>query len=133
MGNTMRRKDTNRKAFDADWDDLGALEKLQVLWREEFFGTFIGFLAYRSAGSPKKLNELLSEMVRPSGSLLDPQIEKDALVPTSRDALVIDEKLLYRVQFINSLFRHIETSFGVDLLQRDDKISINQSYSFLIS
>ncbi len=102
-----------------------AFARLEATWRREFFTTFVGFLAYRSAGSPKKLNELIGELIRPSGSFLSPEMPRRSKVPESRDALVVDEKTLYRMQFINSLFRHIETSFGVDLLERDDKITIN--------
>jgi len=110
--------------------DDDAYLKLLAVWQEEFFNIFVGFLAYRSAGSPKKLNELLAELVRPSGALLHPEIEGDIMVPSSQDALVIDEKELFRMQLINSLFRHIETSFGNDLLQRDDKITINTIFMF---
>ncbi|MEL7151739.1 MAG: hypothetical protein AAGK71_13455 [Pseudomonadota bacterium] len=107
-----------------------ALRELNGIWKREFFVTLIGFLAYRSAGSPKKLNELVGTLIRPSGSFLSPDIEGDAVVPTSRDSLVIDDKETYRAQFINSLFRHIEASFGADLLQRDDKITINTIFIF---
>ncbi|WP_425093592.1 hypothetical protein [Tropicimonas sp. S265A] len=106
------------------------VEALRIIWKQEFFSSLLGFLSYRSAGSPKKLNELISDLVRPSGSFLSPEIGGHAEVPTSRDALVLDEKQIYRVQFINSVFRHIEASFGEDLLQRDDKITINTIFMF---
>ena len=104
--------------------------EIERIWKQEFMKTLVGFLAYRSAGSPKKLNELLSEMIRPSGSVQSPEIDKHAVIPQSRDSLVLDEKLVYRAQFINSVFRHIEASFGQDLLQRDDKITINTIFMF---
>ncbi|MEO0712150.1 MAG: hypothetical protein AAFY68_15620 [Pseudomonadota bacterium] len=104
--------------------------ELQKVWKQEFFHIFIGFLAYRSAGSPKKLNELLAELVRPSGALMHPEMDGNVMVPASQDSLVINEKELYRMQLINSLFRHIEASFGTDLLERDDKITINTIFMF---
>ncbi|MEL6412087.1 MAG: ATP-binding protein [Pseudomonadota bacterium] len=101
------------------------LSRLSCVRRDEFFSQFKGFMAYRSAGSPKKLRELLGDLIHPSGSYAFPGIKLDNRITESRDVMMVDEKTLYRIQLIDTVFRHIEASFGVDLIQRDDKITIN--------
>lgn len=88
------------------------------------------YLAFRSAGSPKRLRELLQNFVRPAGSFFHPEDDKRyALVP-DRDMLVFDHKDLFRLQFIAAVFRHIDRQFGDALKERDDKIAVNVFFLF---
>ena len=114
-----------RTELELDHSENEKLFRLGCVRRDEFFAQFKGFMAYRSAGSPKKLRELLGDLIHPSGSFAFPGIDLDNRVTESRDVMMVDEKALYRIQLIDTVFRHVEASFGTDLLQRDDKITIN--------
>ncbi|MEZ5714583.1 MAG: hypothetical protein R3D85_05100 [Paracoccaceae bacterium] len=90
----------------------------------------VNFLAFRSAGSPKKLREIVSGMIRPSGSFAGPDTHERFQLFPDRDMMVIDATDLYRIQFISSVFRHIETNFGEILTRRDDKVTLNVFFLF---
>lgn len=91
---------------------------------------FCRFLAFRSAGSPKKLRELLSVMIRPSAAYALPSTQRRFEFLGDRDMIVIDERELYRIQFVGSVFKHIDLNFGQILAARDDKVAINVFFLF---
>ncbi|MCT4656422.1 MAG: hypothetical protein N4A65_11480 [Cohaesibacter sp.] len=96
-----------------------------------FLDGFVGFLAYRSAGAPKKMREILSGFVRTSGSLVPPGDTKTRHnLLHHRDSLVFDVDEQYRIEFINFIFRHIENRFGEVLVKRDDKVTVNIIFLF---
>ena len=90
----------------------------------------VSFLAFRSAGSPKRLREALQQLIRPSGSFFAPGDHRRFELVPDRDMLVIDDAELYRIQFVAYIFRHIDRTFGDILVQRDDKVAINVFFLF---
>lgn len=90
----------------------------------------IDFLAFRSAGSPKKLREIVSELIRPAGSFAKADTRERFRLFPDRDMLVIDAAELYRIQFAAGVFRHIDREFGGILTQRDDKVTMNVFFLF---
>lgn len=88
------------------------------------------FLAFRSAGSPKRMRETLQQMIRPAGSYFRATDDRRFQLVPDRDMVVIDRAELYRLQFISYVFRHIDRSFGNVLLKRDDKVAINVFFLF---
>ena len=104
---------------------------------DSYLDEFVGFLAFRSKGIPKKLGDLIAGFVRPSQRIHDKEGHRQKHESLRRDELDDDLDLLYfshgsiyRVQLINSLFKQLEESFESQLLDRDDKVTIDVLYLF---
>lgn len=102
-----------------------------------FLYEFIGFLSFRSKGIPKKLGDIIAEYVRPTQRIhakeefYFPEHEFRRLeLDNDMDCLSFSHRSIYRIQLINSLFRQVETSFETQLLDRDDKVTIDVLYLF---
>lgn len=91
---------------------------------------FSRFLAFRSGGSPKKLRELISNLVRPAGAFAQPTTRERFELFGDRDMLVIDQRELYRIQFVSQVFQEVDRNFGSVLVSRDDKVAINVFFLF---
>ena len=91
---------------------------------------YIKFLTYRSAGNPKKMQEVLSTFIRPAARYTNEDTSNRYARLPCRDAIVLTDKDVYRIQFISSLFSHITETFDYALTSRDDKVSVNIFYLF---
>lgn len=107
------------------------------LGEQETLDQFMNFLTYRSAGNPKKLKELLQNYVQPSSYALSlprypygPQHRArwERFRRQGHDVIALDDKAIYRVQFIDMLYRHLSDHFEGRMLERDDKVSISIFY-----
>lgn len=102
----------------------------------KFLHEFYGFLAFRSKGIPKKLGDIIAGYIRPGQRLLLKEhgsaraSELEYALEDAQDVLIFNHANLYRVQFINTLFRQMTTSFQTQLLERDDKVTIDVLYLF---
>lgn len=107
------------------------------LGEQETFDQFINFLTYRSAGNPKKLKELIQSLTQPSSyAMALPRYPRDgqrkarwgAVRYSGHDVIAMDDKALYRIQFIDMLYRHLADHMEGRMLERDDKVSISIFY-----
>lgn len=112
---------------------------------KETLEQFLNFLTYRSGGNPKRIKELMSELVQPASSAANiagrtlktrrsllfgpPKADGQALgrKPTN-DWLVLDDKALYRIQFIDTLYRHLCDHIESRIMDRDDKVAMSVFY-----
>ncbi len=122
---SLRHTNPSKKPFLPDED-----------MADDFISEFVNFLTYRSAGAPKKLEEILSSFIRPVSRYSTLGIKKNELKSISNcsSVLVFKEHDIYKIQFINSIFLHLSNNFGNILLERDDKIAVNMIslFDFLI-
>ncbi len=95
-----------------------------------FIDEFINFLTYRSAGTPKKIDEILSSFMRQSAHFTKPDTKHRYTKLPCRDVLALNDREIYRIQFINDLFKHLLDKFETVLVDRDDKVSVNIIYLF---
>ncbi|MEM7303429.1 MAG: hypothetical protein AAF468_20305 [Pseudomonadota bacterium] len=113
-------------------DELGLSE-------QETLEQFLSFLTYRSAGNPKKLKELLQELVVPAAlafglprrKFRDQRRYLDGLnntISECHDVIRLDDKAIYRVQFIDMLYRHLCDHMEGRMLERDDKVAMSVFY-----
>ena len=94
----------------------------------EFLDNFLEFLAYRSAGTPKRLNELLLSFVEPVGRVVPHQIRWSETELSCTDVLYFSDNDIYRIQLISSIYRHLMDRFESRLLQRDEKVIVSLFY-----
>jgi len=106
---------------------LGELETLSQL---------INFLTYRSQGNPKKLKEMLQDLILPASKGLNlPRYNRDNQhevrwkeTEGHHDVLVLDDHTIYRIQFIDMLYRHLMEHIESRTLNRDDKVAMSVFY-----
>ncbi|WP_222611796.1 hypothetical protein [Shimia ponticola] len=119
---------TGRHPEDSQAMSLGQQETLDQL---------TNFLTYRSAGNPKKLKELLQSLVQTSSyalALHDHPYHQQHKARWSKmrseghDVLMLDDNALYRMQFIDMLYRHLMDHTEGRMLDRDDKVSMSIFY-----
>lgn len=97
---------------------------------------FVKYLAYRSHGIPKRLNEVFAAYLKPrnrvinsSGKALpetdinsDIQTEKERIIADGTDLLLFTDTDLYRIQLTARLYDRINNFLGLKLYARDDKL-----------
>lgn len=71
------------------------------------------YLTYRSGGSPKRLREMLGQLIRPSGDKADV------------DILVIGPVRLLQMQCVADIYRHLTRRLEQRLAFRDDKVALS--------
>lgn len=91
-------------------------------WSREFLDDFINFLAYRSAGTPKRLQELLLSFIQPVGRFVPDDVRWREKNLACTDIMFFDDNAIYRIQFISSIYTHLMDRFEIRLFQRDEKI-----------
>ncbi|MBB94307.1 MAG: hypothetical protein CML68_06875 [Rhodobacteraceae bacterium] len=117
----------------------GQEQHLMTMGEQEFLDQFLNFLTYRSAGNPKKLKELMEDLTQPASHALSlpgyPRGRQKSMRWSSRglrnrghDVLLLDDHALYRMQFIDMLYRHLMDHLEGQILERDDKVSISIFY-----
>ena len=121
-------------SVNTDQEDMDFLSQGEL----ETLDQFINYLTYRSAGNPKKLQELMDELMQPMSSALAlprrPRNEQTTLRwrydvrHRGHDALIFDDSTLYRIQFIDMVYRHLTDWMEGRMLMRDDKVSMSLFY-----
>ncbi|MCF2869526.1 hypothetical protein L0664_00480 [Octadecabacter sp. G9-8] len=104
---------------------------------QETLDQFINFLTYRSAGNPKKLKELIQGLVLPSSMALaapryphgdQQKVRWGNLAKEGHDMIMLNDSAIYRMQFIDMLYRHLSDHMEARMLDRDDKVSMSIFY-----
>ena len=117
--------------------DIEHTERSMSLGEQETLDQFINFLTYRSAGNPKKLKELIQGLVMPSSMALavprrdadvQAQVRWSALDEEGHDMITLSDNAIYRMQFIDMLYRHLSDHMESRMLDRDDKVSMSIFY-----
>jgi hypothetical protein len=91
-------------------------------WKKQFLDDFENFLAYRSTGTPKRLQELLLSFIQPVGRFVPDKVRWREEKLACTDVMFFDDNAIYRIQFISSIYRHLMDRFEMRLFQRDEKI-----------
>lgn len=105
---------------------------------QETIEQLLNFLTYRSAGNPKKLKEIIQSLILPSSKAFDlPRYGrrdqyrarwKYAKKGSHHDVILLDDKTIYRIQFVDVLYRHLSYHLEGRMLERDDKVAMSLFY-----
>ena len=91
--------------------------------------SLIHFLAYRSVGDPKRLQELLSSFSRPLDRFSVEEIQLSQRKKFScRDVLYFNNDSLYNIQLIHKIYLHLTERFESRLTNRDDKVGVSMIF-----
>ncbi|MEO0329005.1 MAG: hypothetical protein AAF217_10465 [Pseudomonadota bacterium] len=135
-GRPVRTNDDAVLSAEAENRAKKELEINLTYYEIETLEQLVNFLTYRSAGNPKKIKEILQGFMLPSSNAFDlPRHDTesqryarhDTLIP-HHDAVLLDDKRLYRIQFIDILYRHLAEHLECRMLERDDKVSMSIFY-----
>jgi len=85
-------------------------------WKHRLTVDLAYYLTYRSAGSPKRLREILAEMIRPGSNIG---------LGDEQDVINLRPPVLLRVQFVADIYRHLANQLEGRLVLRDDKIALS--------
>lgn len=107
-----------------------------TLGERETLEQFLNFLTYRSAGNPKKLKEMLLGFMLPGSKGFELARRGRGAQHRNRwhkadphhDVIVLDDKAIYRMQFIDVLYRHLTDHLESRMLERDDKVAMSMFY-----
>lgn len=140
----MQVRDSDGKLYSIDRGTLQAAPEGKAdastrmgLGEQETLDQFINFLTYRSAGNPKKLKELIQSMVQTaSHGIALPRyphetqsaIRWTTLRSEAHDLITLNDAAIYRMQFIDMLYRHLTDHIEGRMLERDDKVSMSIFY-----
>jgi hypothetical protein len=96
-------------------------------WQERFHKDLHAFLAYRSVGSLKRLQELVEGFVRPAdriiGSSLGARLDFDC-----HHVLRFNDSEIFRIQLTATIFRSLDPLLSVRIQMRDDKLATGLLY-----
>jgi len=114
----------------------GFEDVLLTTGEQETLEQLLNFLTYRSAGNPKKLKEILQTLVLPSSKAFSlPRYNRSeqhdvrwGKYGNHHDSLVLDDSTIYRIQFIDVLYRHLAEHLEGRMLNRDDKVAMSVFY-----
>ena len=91
--------------------------------------SFIHFLAYRSVGDPKRLQELIASHARALDRFSTDDIKLSQRKQFScRDVLYFNESSLYHIQLINHIYHRLTERFESRLTNRDDKVGVSMIF-----
>ena len=91
--------------------------------------SFIHFLAYRSVGDPKRLQELIAFHARALDRFSIDEIKLSQRKQFScRDVLYFNESSLYHIQLINYVYHRLTEHFEWRLTNRDDKVGVSMIF-----
>ena len=91
--------------------------------------SFIHFLAYRSVGDPKRLQELIASHARALDRFSTDDIKLSQRKQFScRDVLYFNESSLYHIQLINYVYHRLTERFESRLTNRDDKVGVSMIF-----
>ncbi|MEQ1544936.1 hypothetical protein [Methyloglobulus sp.] len=88
---------------------------------------FIQFLAYRSAGNPKYLNELLASFVMSADRAIENKVARDEGF-NCQDVLYLPDHKVMRIQLIARIYRQLCKGFEEKIRGRDDKTIVSLIY-----
>ncbi|MEE9336484.1 MAG: hypothetical protein V3U87_00240 [Methylococcaceae bacterium] len=108
---------TIRNTFDGKHLNEGNLNSGFEFGR---LSAFIHFLAYRSAGNPKRLNELLASFVMSADRAIDDKVGRDEGF-NCQDVLYLPDHKVMRIQLIDRVYRQLSKGFEEKIRGRDDK------------
>ena len=89
--------------------------------------TFIHFLAYRSGGNPKRLNELLASFIMTADRAVDSTVGRDEGFHC-QDVLYLPDHKVIRIQLIARVYRQLCKGFEEKIRGRDDKTIVALIY-----
>lgn len=113
--------------------------------RRHLFFCFADFIAFRSLGNPKKMQQLIADRVRPAGRVAPPPADVYSARSATRaldlldqregifwsdDVLQFDPDDIYRMQLVRSLMRHMQQRFGRRFISGDDKLVVSVLFMF---
>ena len=91
--------------------------------------SFIHFLAYRSVGDPKRLQELIAFHARALDRFSIDDIKLSQRKQFScRDVLYFNDSSLYHIQLINYVYHRLTERFESRLTNRDDKVGVSMIF-----
>ncbi len=88
---------------------------------------FIHFLAYRSAGNPKRLNELLASFMMSADRAIADKTKRDEKFKC-QDILFLPDHKVMRIQLIARVYQQLRKGFEEKIRGRDDKTIVALIY-----
>lgn len=138
-----------RSSDEGDFPHPVFLDAEHPNWQRHVVTQLVGFLSMRSVGNPKKLTQLFSSLIQPADTALWRNLYYETylqtgIVPTaslslerhneqihSEDIVLLDDKVMHRVQLIDGLYRHLQERFEKDIVfRKDDKGVVALFYVF---
>lgn len=123
---------TLRSNIEQHWNRLRAANPFETSippekqeWEKDFLWSFVRFLTYRSAGNPKRLRELTLGFLQPVGRVTPDTARWANQGMACHEVLYFNDNAIFRIQLLDSVYRHLVDRFGSRLLQRDDKIAVS--------
>ena len=136
------KRDRSFKVWSRDTLNQGVLEEVSKEYSNYIFQTLTGYLAFRSAGNPKKLEQLMRELLR----LTDRAINRETFHSNRNisakstnsssthisdvDSIKLPQNELFRLELINYLYRHVARSYDETAVGKDDKAAVAILYLF---
>lgn len=112
------RKGKGQRAIETD---------LPPAWQSRLIRQLEEYLAYRSAGNPKRLQEMLCDLMRPASRVRDtvdgPNLRSDD--ERTEEILCLNPPAILRIQFVSEVYNHLRGRFEDRLLHRDDKMVLS--------
>jgi hypothetical protein len=100
--------------------------EVDCAWQRRILTDLRYYLTYRSAGSPKRLKEILANMMRPDGRGYGEASAQ--LADPANDIILLRPPVILRVQFVAEIYRHLTNEFERRLVHRDDKMALSAFY-----
>lgn len=100
---------------------------LPLSWQKRIGADLVHYLTYRSAGNPKRLQEMLGELIRPESRMRNTSRSASLLRPDSirsGEIVCLNPPVILCVQFVAEIYRHLAAGLKDRLLYRDDKIAL---------
>lgn len=109
--------------FEANQTESNQIKNIELL-SSTLLTHFAKYLAYRSHGIPKKMNELMGTFIKPPSTIaqLSAEPDHDNMIENCKDVLLFTNIDLCRIQLTSRFYDRIEHLLGRKLYARDDKL-----------
>jgi|GEM_PF-2924746 len=89
------------------------------------YSSLVEFLSYRSAGNPKQLGDLLSQMIVSAPRALAPEaLTREYRNMRFEDVIYLSDAEQFRLQLIGEIYRNLSWGFRSKIEMRDDNIPV---------
>ncbi|MEL6653760.1 MAG: hypothetical protein AAFQ87_23440, partial [Bacteroidota bacterium] len=117
-------------------------------WQRHLVSNLVGYLTLRSVGNPKKLGQIINQLIRPASIAVwknsfypqyittgttmrqEPTLKYGDDELSYEDVIPLEPELAYRLQLIDGHFRHLQERFEGGVVDRDDKNIVALFYVF---
>ncbi|ARJ65155.1 hypothetical protein WV31_05520 [Magnetospirillum sp. ME-1] len=98
---------------------------LPSVWQAVVLRDLCQYLTYRSTGNPKRLKEMVADLIRLKNRVLPDREQATDPVGRSTEIICLNPPAIVRIQFLAEVYRHLTAKLGPRLLHRDDKMALS--------